>query len=158
MTEQNEPSADPEMDRARQLAEEWQRAAREAQQREGIVPDPVRRDGRVRFHLSRGALARLWHEPHSISGDVLGLRRVADGGPYALVLALGSYGLRAARPADGSAWAPDLHAESAWLDGPDATVTLWPVDDTETVRSPADVEAWQVEEWRMRTYRQERGR
>lgn len=158
MTGENEPSADPETERARRLAEEWQRAAREAQQREGIAPDAARRDGRVRFYLFAGALARLWREPHSISGEVLGLRRVADGGPHAVVLTLGSYGLRAARPADGSAWAPDLDAESVWLDGPDAVVTLWPVDDTDVVRSPADVEAWQVEEWRMRTYRQERGR
>lgn len=153
MTEESR-SGDPEMDRAMQLAAEWQQAARQEQERAGIAPDPVRRDGSVLFYSFPGAVVRLWHEPHVLRGRVVGLRPVADGGPQALMIDdLGAYGLRAARPADGSSWPEDHAVVQIQSEDPSILVTLWPVEDSETLVSPAELPAWQVEEWRMRTYR-----
>lgn len=99
-----------------------------------------------------GAIVRLWHEPHSLRGRVVGLRPVSDGGPQALLIDdLGAYGLRAARPADGSSFPADRSLVSTASGG--IPVALWPVEDSATLVAPAELPAWQVEGWQMRTYR-----
>lgn len=134
------------------LVAELERASREEQERDGIAPDPARRDGKVGFYSFPGAIVRLWHEPHSLRGRVVGLRPVADGGPQALLIDdLGAYGLRAARPADGSSFPADRSLVSTPSGG--IQVALWPVEDSATLVAPAELPAWQVEEWQMRTYR-----
>lgn len=150
----DEYTDDPEMARARDLAAQWQQAARDEQERAGIQPQRRGHDGRWEFCLAAGSFVRLWHEPHSMSGTVRGLRPVSDGGPLALLIDdLGAYGLRAARPADGSAWAQDVTTTATWLNGSDVLVELWPVADADVLRSPREIPAWQVEEWQMRTHR-----
>lgn len=105
------------------------------------------------YPLYAGAWAQLWHEPHAFSAEIRGLRPVADGGTLALILDNAPHGLRAARPADGSAWTTDPAAKVVGRPENDVVVTLWPVGDTETLVAPSDLPDWQTEEWHMYTAR-----
>ncbi|MER7560553.1 hypothetical protein ABTZ46_26650 [Nocardioides sp. NPDC126508] len=111
-------------------------------------PAPAR--GTSEVHLFDGAWVRLLHEPHSMTGRVRGLRRVADGGPFALLLDVGSRGLHAARPTDGSAWTTDIDADAILAEQPETEVTVWfGFEDSDVI--PAATEDWQLEPWTMRT-------
>lgn len=106
--------------------------------------------GTFEIHLFDGAWVRLWHEPHSMTGRVKGLRPVSDGGPLAILLDFGGRGLHAARPADGSAWTTDISADAVTAETPQTPITVWlGIDDAEVIAPPA--EPWQVESWTMRT-------
>ncbi|MFE6649693.1 hypothetical protein ACFVJS_24215 [Nocardioides sp. NPDC057772] len=111
-------------------------------------PAPAR--GTFEIHLFDGAWVRVWHEPHSMTGRVRGLRPVSDGGPLALLLDFGSRGLHAARPADGSAWTTHISTDAVTAENSQTPVTVWlGIDDAEVIAPPD--EPWQVEDWTMRT-------
>ncbi|MGH3088702.1 MAG: hypothetical protein ACRDSJ_15460 [Rubrobacteraceae bacterium] len=105
------------------------------------------------YHLFDGAWAQLWHEPHAGSYEIRGLRPVSDGGPLGLVLDNAPHGLQAARPADGSVWTTDPATDVVGRQEDSVVVSLWPVDDTETLTAPSDLPDWQIEEWHLRTAR-----
>lgn len=105
------------------------------------------------YHLYHGAWAQLWHEPHAGSHEIRGLRPVADGGPLALILDNAPHGLRAARLADGSPWTNDSGTEVVGREEDNVVVSVWPVDDNDTVAAPSDLPGWQIEEWHMYTAR-----
>lgn len=111
---------------------------------------PASARGTFETHLFNGAWVRLWHEPHSMTGRIKGLRRVADDGPLALLMDFSNRGLHAARPTDGSAWTTVVTDDAITAVHPQTEITVWLGFEDADVIPPA-AKDWQVETWTMRT-------
>ena len=101
----------------------------------------------VSFHVERGARAVLNRNGTMTESTVLGLRRVSDDGPLALLVQEDGQ-LLALRRRYGKTWGDDQDAERVEVDAVSPPVVAWEVASDTDVLPTSDVP---VEELRVRT-------
>lgn len=100
------------------------------------------------FHLEHGRRAVLNRNGTMTEATVLGLRRVGDDGPLALLVQEDGRGMLALRRRYGATWGDDVDAARAEVDAVSPPVVAWEIATDTDVLPTSDVP---LEELRVRT-------